>query len=85
MTYEQIVQLHFQTQDCGLCPLGGGILAAIDRNSFAISVKFGLSDGSDDQQLSINDLQSGSHDPGTAGRSVLLTIPPETMMAGYKL
>lgn len=39
---------------CEFCPLRG-ILAAIERNSFAISVKFGLSDGSDDQHLSIND------------------------------
>lgn len=61
---------------CEFCPLGG-ILAAIERNSFAISVKFGLSDGSDDQHLSINDLHSGSHDSGMGGRSVLLTIPPE--------
>jgi hypothetical protein len=54
-----------------------GIFAAIARNSFAISVKFGLSDGSADQHLSINDLQSGSQVSGTGGRKVLLTIPPD--------
>lgn len=48
----------------------------MDRNSFAISVKHGLSDGSDDQHLSMSDLQSGLHESGTGGRNVLLTIPP---------
>jgi hypothetical protein len=55
----------------------GGSFAAIARNSFAISVKLGLSDGSDDQHLPITDLQSGSQDSGIGGRNVLLTIPPE--------
>lgn len=58
------------------CPLGGSF-AAIERNSFAISVKLGLSDGSADQHFSISDLQSGSQDSGIGGRNVLLTIPPE--------
>jgi len=58
------------------CALGE-ILAAIDRNSFAISVKVGLSDGSDDQHLSINIVHSGSQHSGIGGRKVLLTIPPE--------
>lgn len=52
-------------------------MAAIDRNSFAISVKLGLSDGSADQHLSIIDLHSRSQDSGTGGRNVLLTIPPD--------
>ena len=47
------------------------------RSSSAISVKLGLSDGSDDQHLSISDLHSGSQDSGTGGRKVLLKIPPE--------
>lgn len=51
-------------------------MAVIERSSFAISVKLGLSDGSDDQHLSISDLHSGSHDSGIGGRNVLLTIPP---------
>lgn len=49
------------------------------RNWLAISVKLGLSDGSADQHLSIKDLHSGSHDSGTGGLSVLLTIPPEIL------
>ena len=56
----------------------GGTLEVMVRNWFATSVKLGLSDGSALQHLSINILHSGSHDSGTAGRSVLLTIPPET-------
>lgn len=62
------------------CALGE-ILAAIDRNSLAISVKFGLSDGSDDQHLSINNVHSGSQCSGIGGRKVLLTIPPEFCLA----
>lgn len=65
---------------CWFCPLGE-ILAAIERNSLAISVKVGLSDGSDDQHLSINNVHSGSQDSGTGGRKVLLTIPPEFFLA----
>lgn len=80
----QIVQNHFENWGLsfllslfyGICPFGW-IFAAIDRNSFAISVKLGLSGSSDDQHLSINDLHSGSQPSGTGGRSVLLTIPPE--------
>lgn len=49
----------------------------MERNSCAMSVKLGLSDGSDDQHLSISDLHSGSQDSGTSGRNVLLTMPPE--------
>lgn len=51
-------------------------LAAIARNWFAISVKLGLSDGSDDQHLSMSDFHSGSQNSGTGGLKVLLTIPP---------
>jgi hypothetical protein len=42
-----------------------------------MSVKLGLSDGSEAQHLSINTHHSGSHDSGIEGRKVLLTIPPE--------
>lgn len=49
----------------------------MDLSSLAISVKLGLSNGSEDQHLSISDLQSGSQDSGTGGLNVLLTIPPE--------
>lgn len=51
----------------------------MDLNSLAMTVKLGLSDGSADQHLSINDFHSGSHDSGMSGRSVLLTIPPKGM------
>lgn len=68
---------------CWICPLGGSLLA-IALNSSAIWVKFGLSFGSDDQHLSIRALQAGSHDSGTWGRKVLLTIPP-TMMLKHKM
>ena len=61
---------------CGLlCPFGGSF-AAMERNWFAILVKLGLSDGSEDQHLSISDFHSGSQDSGTGGLKVLLTIPP---------
>lgn len=50
------------------------------RNWFAIAVKLGLSEGSADQHRSISDLHSGSHDSGTEGRKVLLTIPPDIHM-----
>src|SRR4051812_26530904 len=53
-----------------------GRAAAIERNLVAISVKLGLSNGSADQHCSINDVHSGSHNSGTGGRKVLLTIPP---------
>lgn len=49
------------------------------RKWLAMSVKLGLSTGSADQHLSIKDLQPGSHDSGTGGLSVLLTIPPELL------
>ena len=48
----------------------------MERNPLAISEKEGLSDGSDDQHLSISNLHSGSQDSGTGGRNVLFTIPP---------
>lgn len=54
----------------------------MERKLCAISVKFGLSDGSDDQHLSISDLHSGSQDSGTSGRNVLLTMPPEFSIEG---
>lgn len=60
---------------CWFCPFGG-IFDAIARKRFAISVKPGLSDGSDDQHLSISDFHSRSQDSGMAGLKVLLTIPP---------
>jgi hypothetical protein len=41
-----------------------------------MSVKPGLSAGSDAQHLSINNFQLGSHQVGTLGRRVLLTMPP---------
>jgi hypothetical protein len=49
----------------------------MERKSLAISVNEGLSDGSDDQHLSISTLHSGSQDSGTRGRKVLFTMPPE--------
>lgn len=48
----------------------------MERNLPAISVKVGRSDGSVDQHCSISDLHSGSQESGTAGRRVLLTMPP---------
>lgn len=47
------------------------------RSSFAISEKAGLELGSDDQQLSINDLHAGSHQFGISGRRLPLIIPAE--------
>ena len=47
------------------------------RSFREISENDGLSDGSEDQQLSIKDFHSGSHHVGIWGRNVLLTIPPK--------
>jgi hypothetical protein len=52
---------------------------AIARNSLAITEKLGLSAGSADQHLSINDFQVGSHQLGILGRNVLFTMPPEKL------
>jgi hypothetical protein len=49
------------------------------RNSLAISENNGLSAGSDDQHLSINDRHPGSHQVGMGGRNVLFTMPPAKM------
>jgi hypothetical protein len=46
------------------------------RSMLTISVKVGRSDGSADQHCSISRLQCGSHESGTGGRRVSLTIPP---------
>ncbi|KAK6927729.1 CAP domain [Dillenia turbinata] len=54
-----------------------GTLPAIALNWLAISVKLGLSEGSEDQHHSINDFHSGSQDYAVGGRNVLLTIPPK--------
>ncbi|KAI6682365.1 hypothetical protein NL676_036246 [Syzygium grande] len=53
------------------------LFKAIEHNSLAISAKLGLSDGSDDQHLSISDFHSGLQDAGTCGRSVLFKMPPD--------
>ena len=47
------------------------------RTSFAISEKAGLELGSDDQQLSINDLHAGSHEFGFSDCMLPLIIPAE--------
>lgn len=52
------------------------IASPIVLNSVAISVKEGLCPGSDDQHLSIKDLQLGSHQLGIGGRNALFMIPP---------
>ncbi len=57
------------------CALGW-VAAVIARKLLAMSVKPGLSTGSDAQHLSINNFQLGSHQVGTFGRRVLLTMPP---------
>ena len=41
-----------------------------------ISVKVGLIEGFEDQQLSINDLHEVLHPLGIGGRKLLLTMPP---------
>lgn len=69
----------FYWRFCGF----GEIFADMDLSSLAISVKLGLSDGSEDQHLSISDLQSGSQVSGSGGLSVLLTIPPEINLCKY--
>jgi len=57
----------------------------MERNPLAISVKEGLSDGSDDQHISISSLHSGSQDSGTGGLKVLFTIPPELCLKNQNL
>lgn len=52
---------------------------AMARSSFEISEKAGLESGSDDQHLSINDLQLGSHQFGISGRRVPLMMPAENI------
>lgn len=52
---------------------------AMARSSFEISEKAGLEFGSDDQHLSINDLQLGSHQFGVLGRRVPLIMPAENI------
>lgn len=47
------------------------------RNSLDTSEKAGLEEGSDDQHLSINDLQTGSHQLGISGRRSPLIMPAE--------
>lgn len=51
--------------------------AAMARNSLDTSEKAGLEEGSDDQHLSINDLQTGSHQLGISGRRSPLIMPAE--------
>lgn len=51
--------------------------AAMARSSFVISEKAGLELGSDDQHLSINDLQVGSHQLGILGPRLPFIMPAE--------
>lgn len=52
------------------------IAAAIFRNVWDVSEKDGLDAGSEDQQVSIKDFHSGSHQVGILGRMLLFTMPP---------
>lgn len=52
------------------------IAAAIFLNFCDISENDGLNAGSEDQQLSIKDFHSGSHQEGILGRMELFTMPP---------
>lgn len=60
-----VVEIHFKL-----------ITAAIFLNFWDVSENEGLDAGSEDQQLSIRDFHSGSHQVGILGRMVLFMMPP---------